>query len=62
MAEWLEVGSVALFGLFGELIRKIQMILLTANRRMKGEDSREQVLPAENTADAFPVITIGAAD
>lgn len=39
-----------------------QMILLTANRSMKGEDSLEQVLREENTADAFPVITIGDAN
>ena len=39
-----------------------QMILLTANRSMKGEDSLEQVLREENKADAFPVITIGDAD
>jgi len=36
-----------------------QMILLTANRSMKGEDSLEQVLREENTAASFPVITIG---
>ncbi len=35
-----------------------QMILLTANRSMKGEDSLEQVLREENTADSLPVITI----
>ena len=39
-----------------------QMILLTANRSMKGEDSLEQVLREENTADAFPIITIGDAN
>jgi predicted nuclease of predicted toxin-antitoxin system len=39
-----------------------QMILLTANRSMKGEDSLEQVLREENKADSFPVITIGDAD
>jgi hypothetical protein len=39
-----------------------QMILLTANRSMKGEEALEQVLREENTADAFPVITIGDAD
>jgi hypothetical protein len=39
-----------------------QMILLTANRSMKGEDSLEQVLREENTPDSFPVITIGDAD
>jgi hypothetical protein len=39
-----------------------QMILLTANRSMKGEDSLEQVLREENAVDSFPVITIGDAD
>jgi hypothetical protein len=39
-----------------------QMILLTANRSMKGEDSLEQVLREENTPESFPVITIGDAD
>lgn len=39
-----------------------KMILLTANRSMKGEDSLEQVLREENTLDSFPVITIRDAD
>lgn len=39
-----------------------QMILLTANRSMKGEDSLEQVLQDENSVDSFPVITIGDPD
>lgn len=39
-----------------------QMILLTANRRMKGKDSLEQVLREENTPTSFPVITLGNAD
>ncbi|WP_416672480.1 ACP S-malonyltransferase [Egbenema bharatensis] len=39
-----------------------QMILLTANRSMKGEDSLEQVIREENTATSLPVITIGDAD
>ncbi len=39
-----------------------QMILLTANRSMKGNNSLEQVIREENTADSFPVITIGDAD
>lgn len=39
-----------------------QMILLTANRSMKGEVSLEQVLREENTADSIPVITIGDPD
>lgn len=39
-----------------------QMILLTANRRMKGENSLEQVLREENTPTSLPVVTIGNAD
>jgi hypothetical protein len=39
-----------------------QMMILTANRNMKGEDSLEQVMREENTADSFPVITIGDLD
>ncbi len=39
-----------------------QMVLLTANRSMKGENSLEQVLREENKVDSFPVITIGDAD
>jgi hypothetical protein len=39
-----------------------QMLLLTANRRMKGKDSLEQVLREENTSTSFPVVTIGDSD
>jgi hypothetical protein len=39
-----------------------QMILLTANRSMKGENSLEQVMREENTSTSLPVITIGDAD
>jgi hypothetical protein len=39
-----------------------QMILLTANRSMKGKDSLEQVLREENTANSLPVVTIGDAE
>jgi hypothetical protein len=35
-----------------------QMILLTANRRMKGKNSLEQVLREENTITSLPVITL----
>ena len=35
-----------------------QMMILTANRNMKGKDSLEQVMREENTADSFPVFTI----
>ncbi|MCY7276816.1 MAG: DUF5615 family PIN-like protein [Phormidesmis sp. CAN_BIN44] len=36
-----------------------QMMILTANRNMKGEDSLEQVMREENTPTSFPIITIG---
>jgi predicted nuclease of predicted toxin-antitoxin system len=37
-----------------------QMILLTANRRMKDEDSLEQTIREENTLTSLPVVTIGS--
>jgi len=36
-----------------------QMMILTANRNMKGEDSLEWVMREENTENSFPVLTIG---
>lgn len=39
-----------------------QMMILTANRNMKGEDSLEQVMREENTENSFPVVTIGNLD
>ncbi|NER96851.1 MAG: ACP S-malonyltransferase, partial [Symploca sp. SIO1B1] len=36
-----------------------QMIILTANRNMKGDDSLEEVMREENTENSFPVVTIG---
>jgi hypothetical protein len=39
-----------------------QMILLTANRSMKGKNSLEKVMREENTSTALPVVTIGDAD
>ena len=39
-----------------------QMIILTANRKMKGEDSLEETIRAENTIDSLPVITIANVD
>lgn len=39
-----------------------QMILMTANRSMKGENSLEQVMREENTATSLPVVTIGNID
>ncbi|AFY86894.1 MAG: hypothetical protein CLLPBCKN_003585 [Chroococcidiopsis cubana SAG 39.79] len=36
-----------------------QMIILTANRNMKGNDSLEQVIRENNTMTSLPVVTIG---
>ncbi|MFN5972565.1 MAG: ACP S-malonyltransferase [Microcystis sp.] len=44
------------------LAQKNQMILLTANRSMKGKDSLEQVMREENTSESLPVITVSNAD
>ena len=39
-----------------------QMMILTANRNMKGDDSLKQVMREENTADSFPVLKIADID
>jgi hypothetical protein len=39
-----------------------QMMILTANRNMKGEDSLERVMREENTENSFPALTIGSLD
>ena len=44
------------------LAQENKMILLTANRSMKDEDSLEQVMREENTPNSLPVVTIGNAD
>ncbi|BDI16482.1 hypothetical protein ANSO36C_22840 [Nostoc cf. commune SO-36] len=44
------------------LAQENQMILLTANRSMKGKDSLEQVMREENISASLPVITIANAD
>lgn len=44
------------------LAQKNQMILFTANRSMKGNDSLEQVMREENTLASLPVVTVGNAD
>jgi hypothetical protein len=44
------------------LAQENQMILLTANRSMKGKDSLEQVIREENTSESLPVITVSNAD
>ena len=36
-----------------------KMILLTANRSMKGKNSLEEVMREENTPTSLPVVTIG---
>jgi hypothetical protein len=38
------------------------MLLLTANRNAKGEDSLEQVMREENLSTSFPILTIGDPD
>jgi predicted nuclease of predicted toxin-antitoxin system len=39
-----------------------QMILLTANRNMKGDDSLEQAMREQNTPVSLPILTIGNPD
>ncbi|GAB4279896.1 MAG: hypothetical protein Fur0025_07470 [Oscillatoriaceae cyanobacterium] len=39
-----------------------QLILITANRSMKGRNSLEQTMREENTPMSFPVITISSVD
>jgi hypothetical protein len=72
---WLDIVSIR-FVLFTEmdlaidsddrvvwrLAQENQMILLTANRSMKGKDSLEQVMREENTSKSLPVVTISNAD
>ena len=44
------------------LAQENQMILLTANRSMKGKDSLEQVMREENTSKSLPVLTVSNTD
>ena len=44
------------------LAQEKQMILLTANRSMKGKNSLEQVMREESTPNSLPVFTIANAD
>ena len=44
------------------LAQEKQIILLTANRSMKGKDSLEQVMREENTSESLPVVTVSNAD
>lgn len=39
-----------------------QMILLTANRSMEGENSLEETIRNQNTPTSLPVLTIGSLD
>ena len=39
--------------------QKHKMVMLTANRRMRGKDNLEQVIRDENTEQSLPVFTIG---
>ena len=39
-----------------------QMILITANRNMKGSDSLEQTIREKNTPTSLPILTIGNPD
>jgi hypothetical protein len=39
-----------------------EMLLLTNNRNMKGDDSLEETIRQENHSSALPVITIGSID
>jgi predicted nuclease of predicted toxin-antitoxin system len=39
-----------------------QMILITANRNMKGDDSLEQTIREENTPTSLPILTLGNPD
>jgi predicted nuclease of predicted toxin-antitoxin system len=39
-----------------------RMILLTANRSMKGKDSLEQVIREESSSTSLPVVTLGNID
>lgn len=72
---WLELISIQFvtfreIGLFMDSSDRIvwryaqenQMMILTANRNMKGKDSLEQVMREENTTNSFPVLTIGSFD
>ena len=42
--------------------QKYQLILVTANRRMVGKDSLEQVLREENNLNSMPVLTLADSD
>lgn len=69
---WLELMSIRFIGfeevgllenssdrLVWQIAQAKQMVILTANRNMKGDDSLEQVIREDNTLQLFPVVTIG---
>ena len=72
---WLDIVSIQ-FATFAELdiptdsddrivwrlAQENRMVLLTANRSMKGKDSLEQVMREESTSASLPVVTISNAD
>jgi len=72
---WIELG-VLHFATFGELslpigtpdsvlwhfVQNRQMLLLTGNRNMAGEDSLEQTIRRENRTDSLPVVTIASVE
>ena len=70
--DWLDLGFVTLEEMslsvksddriVWQFAQSNHMILLTANRRMKGKNSLEQVLREENTPMSLPVITLGDPD
>ncbi|NJP11460.1 MAG: ACP S-malonyltransferase [Leptolyngbyaceae cyanobacterium RU_5_1] len=45
--------------IIGSFAQSNQMLLLTANRNAKGEDSLEQTIREQGTSTTLPVITIG---
>ncbi|MCU0545534.1 MAG: ACP S-malonyltransferase [Oscillatoriaceae cyanobacterium Prado104] len=62
MFEEMELSTDSSDRVVWRLAQENQMILLTANRSMKDEDSLEQVMREENTPESLPVVTIGNAD
>jgi hypothetical protein len=44
------------------LVQANRMLLITANRNAKGEDSLEQVMREENGPTSFPIITIASSN
>jgi hypothetical protein len=70
---WLELMPIRFIGfeevgllenssdrLVWQVAQSNQMIILTANRNMKGDDSLEQVIREENNLQSLPVVTIAS--